>query len=71
MHFLGSRFVIEQSQRGEKKKNPEMDEKLNKGKQRGWQFSVIVIDDASTFLPALISTSVPIFLLYFQFYISV
>lgn len=48
-----------------------MDEKLNKGKQRGWQFSVIVIDDASTFLPALISTSVPIFLLYFQFYISV
>lgn len=30
MHFLGSRFVIDQSQ---EKQNPEMDEKLSKGKK--------------------------------------
>lgn len=52
MYTSGSRFVTDQSQRGEK--NPEMDKKLNKGKQRGETFTVIVDDEIFTLLPALI-----------------
>ena len=68
MHFLGSRFVTLQSQTGQK--NPEMDEKLNRGKKRANTVTVVVDGDVSTFLPARIPGSVPIFLFYFQFYIS-
>lgn len=52
MYTSGSRFVTDQSQRGGK--NPEMDKKLNKGKQRGETFTVTVDDEVFTFLPALI-----------------
>lgn len=62
MHFLGSRFVIDQSQ---EKQNPEMDEKLSKGK-RGADTCIVTVDDVSTFLPAPFPKFCPNFSLLFS-----